>query len=158
MEPLSVFLWRYNSIRFVRSPNSAGMEPVSAFSWSHKLCRFVRLPNSAGMEPVRLLPLASRPVTRGRVPLTVMPSHEVMARFSAQFRVPVPSVSLSPSNVVQSATKPATSGVPVTAPVTATLLVVQVVWASAPSGNARKISTRTLARRPRAQGRIIPYL
>ena len=103
-------------------------------------------PSSAGIVPSSALLVRRSWVTRGGVSATVMPSHAVMAIPSAQFRVAVPrSVSLSPSNVVQSATKPAKSGVPVTAPVTATLSAVQVVCAPAPSGSARTSNNRTLA-------------
>ena len=71
-----------------------------------------------------------------------MPSHEDMARVSAQFRVAVPlRSSSSPSKVVQSVTKSSKGAVN---PVTATLVAVQVVWAVPGTGQPRTSRT-TLA-------------
>ena len=72
-------------------------------------CNWERLPSTAGMLPVSLLPLRLNRVTRELE--TVMPSQAVMRVVVIQLRGAVPRrVSLASRRVVQSASRPGSSG------------------------------------------------
>ena len=56
-----------------------GMLPLNSLFWRLSVVKLKRLPNDGGIVPVSHLRLKSTVVARCGVPLTVMPSHVVMA-------------------------------------------------------------------------------
>ena len=85
------------------------MLPSSWLSLRFNTCSWERLPSTAGMLPVSLLPLRLNRVTRELE--TVMPSQAVIRVVVIQLRVAVPRrVSLASRRIVQSASRPGSSG------------------------------------------------